>query len=85
MRIILVGKPVERARLRAEINKTGFQVVGEFDTLADAGAATTDVDAVILARNVGLRAIGEHDTEWIEDPLTPREIECTRVTGRRPS
>lgn len=80
MRIILVGRPADRARLRAEINESGIDIVGEFDTLADARAATRDVDAVLLARDVGPREVGEHG-DWIEDALTPREIEVLELLG----
>ena len=79
MRIILVGRPADRARLRAEIHEAGIDIVGEFDTLVDARAATTAVDAVMLAPDVGLPEVGERDTEWIEDPLTPREIDVLEL------
>ena len=53
MRILLVGKPADRARLLAEINDAGIEVVGEFDTVADARAAMVGADAVMLAAREG--------------------------------
>jgi len=79
MRVILVGKPADRAQLLAEINDTGIEVVGEFDTLAEARAARIPADAVMLARETGAPEVREHDTEWIEEPLTPREIEVLEL------
>lgn len=78
MRIILVGRPADRARLRSEMDEAGVEVVGEFDTLAQARAATIEADAVMLARETGAPEVRERD-DWIEDPLTPREIEVLEL------
>lgn len=79
MRIILVGKPADRARLRAEINDAGIDIVSEFDTVAEARAATVAADAVMLAREKGSPQLRDHGNEWIEEPLTPREIEVLEL------
>ena len=79
MRIILAGKPADRARLRAKLDEAGIEVVGEFDTLAQARAATIHADAVIVARQTGTREARERDADWIEDPLTPREIDVLEL------
>jgi DNA-binding CsgD family transcriptional regulator len=77
MRIILVGTPVDRARLRSQLEETGMNIVGEFDTLAQARAAPIGAEAVILAREPA--PAHANDSEWIEEPLTPREIEVLEL------
>ena len=47
IRVLLVGSPSERARLRAEMNGS-MRVVGEYATVAAARAADHDVDAILL-------------------------------------
>jgi two-component system, NarL family, response regulator YdfI len=79
MRIILVGTPVDRTRLRSELEETGVDVVGEFDTLARARAASIHADAVILAREPDSPESRANEPEWIEERLTPREIEVLEL------
>jgi DNA-binding NarL/FixJ family response regulator len=77
MRIILVGRPDERARLRSELNRGGIEIAGEFDTLADARAAALAADAFVLADEREPRDHGDH--EWIDEALTAREIEVLEL------
>ena len=59
MRVILVGSPADRARLRAQLSATAVEVVAEFSTLAEARAATgraidradatNGIDGILLA------------------------------------
>ena len=79
MRIILVGAPADRARLRAEINDAGIDIVSEFDTVAEALAAAVGADAVMMAWAQGSSQLRDHGTGWIEEPLTPREIEVLEL------
>ena len=79
MRIILVGTSVDRARLRSQLNEAHLEIVAEFDSLAEAGAAAIDADAVMLARTAGPLDESAHDTEWIEESLTPRETEVLEL------
>jgi DNA-binding NarL/FixJ family response regulator len=51
MRILLVGSPVERARLRAQIDGS-MDVAGEFESLAAAQAVAGRVDAIVVAPDV---------------------------------
>ena len=51
----------------------------EFDSLAEARAAAIDADAVVVARAAGPLDESEQDTEWIEESLTPREIEVLEL------
>jgi NarL family two-component system response regulator YdfI len=73
MRIILVGRSAERARLRSELDPTAIEIVGECDTLADIDAAIR-ADAVLLAEDRGQR-----ERNRMEEALTPREIEVLEL------
>jgi hypothetical protein len=55
MRVLLVGRPDERERLRAEIDRTAFTIAGEFDTLAEARNAEEEVDAILVGVGRTLR------------------------------
>ena len=72
MRVLLVGSPAERARLRAQANGS-IDVAGEFDSLAAARAAATDRDAILVAPHAAA-GVDEFD-----EPLTPREIEVLEL------
>jgi DNA-binding NarL/FixJ family response regulator len=71
MRIAVVGRPVERARLRARLDAS-LEVVAEFDSLDVARHANPLVDAILLAP-VASRSFDAEDGEWIDEPLTVRE------------
>ena len=74
MRIILVGPPHVRAQLRlelVELHGPGIDVVGEFDTLAKARASSISADAMLVASSP--------PDEWIDDELTPREVEVLEL------
>ena len=73
MRLLLVGTPHERERLRAEMDHASFTIAGEFATLADARASGIEADGILIADLKGPRR-NSNDDEF-EEPLTPREIE----------
>jgi DNA-binding NarL/FixJ family response regulator len=73
MRVLLVGSPSDRARLRAQINGS-MDVAGEYDSLAAARAADLDSDAIVVASDVT-----DADDDAIEEPLTPREIQVLEL------
>ena len=89
MRVLLVGTPDDRARLRASLNGS-LRVVGEFPTLAAAEAAGVKADAILLAPPVRLKPdttydrlqpdqpFGDHD-EALQEPLTAREIQVLEL------
>jgi len=58
MRLLLVGTPAERARLRAEIDDSSFTIAGEFETLAQARAAEEIADGILLGVGRTLRVRG---------------------------
>jgi DNA-binding NarL/FixJ family response regulator len=77
MRIILVGPPHARVRLRlelVELHGPDIDVVGEFDTVAKARASAIKADAMLLANDES-----SPQDEWIDDELTPREVEVLEL------
>ena len=68
MRVILVGAPSERDRLRTTLSPGAFEVVGEFPTVGAARASGLRADALLLTAQAD-------DRGSIPEPLTPREIE----------
>jgi DNA-binding NarL/FixJ family response regulator len=86
MRLLLVGTPDRRARLRAELDESSFTIAGEFATLAEARASTIEADAILISAPVG-RAFTARpssldestgDDEY-EEPLTAREVEVLEL------
>lgn len=71
MRLLLVGRPAERARLRAELEHSPFTIAEEFATLADARASLIEADGILLA---GSKAGRQLEEESLREPLTPREL-----------
>jgi len=87
MRLLLVGAPDERARLRAELSDSSFTIVGEFATVAETRASRIDADAIVVCtpvrRAVTARVPTLDDSAATDDefqePLTPREIEILEL------
>jgi NarL family two-component system response regulator YdfI len=80
VRVLLVGSPSERARLRARMNGS-IEVAGEFDSLAAAHEADIPSDAVLMPNGVSWVSDSAPadrltpDYEAFDEPLTPREVE----------
>jgi DNA-binding NarL/FixJ family response regulator len=82
MRLLLVGTPNRRARLRAELHESSLTISGEFATMAEARASGIQADAILISSPVGRAftarpsTVGESpgDDEY-EEPLTAREVE----------
>ena len=70
MRVLLVGPASERARLRAQLDRS-IEIAGEFASLAEARAVELDVDALLVAPVRNRSPAPEDDVE----PLTSREIQ----------
>ena len=49
MRVLLVGTASEREELRTQTDEIGVVVNGEYETLREARASATDVDAILIA------------------------------------
>jgi len=80
MRVLLVGSPSDRARLRAGLNGA-LEIAGEFATLAAARAADVGVDAIVVAED-GARSAPVHDETddaEFEEALTAREVQVLEL------
>ncbi len=79
MRVVLVGSPSERARLRPAIVRAGFDIVGELASLEAARAI--ECDAIIIGSRSGGRRItpSSDDDEEFDEPLTAREIQVLEL------
>jgi DNA-binding NarL/FixJ family response regulator len=82
LRIVLVGTPEARGRLRRQLG-TLVEVVAEATTLAAGRAAAPDADAVLLARR-SAHDTGDEPSPDAVEPLTPRERDVLQhlVLGR---
>ena len=81
MRVVLVGSPSDRARVRAELNGS-IDVVAEFASLAAAQRSDADADAIMIAESRGRSGTprDDHDDDGlVEEPLTPREIQVLEL------
>ena len=74
MRVVLVGSPAERARLRAQLDGAAIDIVGEFMSLSAAEESAPEADAILMARP---RRPG-HTSDLVE-PLTSREIQVLEL------
>ena len=82
MRVLLVGSPSGRARLRAQLAAASIDVVGEFGSLAAARGSDVDSDAIVVSSDSTLeesRLGDDRDDPDIVEPLTPREIEVLEL------
>ena|SRR3989442_13496718 len=88
MRLLLVGPPDARERLRAEIDHSSFTIAGEFATLADARASGVEAEAILISSPVGRafmarpashEGLPHSDSESYEEPLTSREIDVLEL------
>lgn len=75
MRIILLGTPTARSRLRSELDAARIEIVAEFETLAEARAARVRADGVLVADEDGRGLPREGQGDWQDEALTPRERE----------
>ena len=74
MRVVVVGDPQNRARLRSDLERSAIQIAGEFRTLASARAAGVDADAIVLAEP-------QQVDDPLVEPLTPRETEVLALVA----
>src|SRR5437660_10850706 len=74
MRGLLVGNSAARARLRVELDEAGLVIAAEFDSLADAHAASVHADAIVVADESGPSDGRDRDAGPIVEALTPREF-----------
>ena len=73
MRILLVGPPAERARLRGQLHAEAMEIAGEFTSVAAAEESAIEADAILLARPRRRAAVD------LLEPLTAREIQVLEL------
>jgi DNA-binding NarL/FixJ family response regulator len=78
MRAVLVGPANARDRLRWDLEARSIEIVGEFDTLADARRAALDTDIVVSVPEPPLGLDGEADRIF-EEALTHRELQVLEL------
>jgi DNA-binding NarL/FixJ family response regulator len=79
MRVVLVGAPPDRARLRARLDGS-MEIAGEFATMSAARGAGVDFEAILVApgRSRQTRQ-GDDDAAEVVEPLTSREIQVLEL------
>jgi DNA-binding NarL/FixJ family response regulator len=80
MRVVLVGTPDERRRLRQRLTGSAVEIAGEAATLAAARAAGLPADAWLVAPANGADARGDDAPAPVES-LTPRETEVLELVA----
>ena len=80
MRAILVGPASVRDRLRWDLEARAIDIVGEFDTMADARRVGVDTDIIVTAPDRRSPSASEHvDDAVFEEALTHRELEVLEL------
>jgi DNA-binding NarL/FixJ family response regulator len=77
MRLILIGTARARRELREWLDTSPPDVVAEFGSLSEAGAAGIAADAFVLPAAPSL----DDDVARDVEPLTPREIEVLELVA----
>ncbi len=78
MRVVLVGRDSDRARVREMLAESGLEIVGERTSLPASGGPRQHVDAIVLATPEADDRDDEADEDAYAGPpetLTPRELE----------
>ena len=94
MRVLLVGSPSDRARLRSQMNAS-MEIAGEFASLEAARTSDIESDAILLGASSGagpepVEGRAPRDQPWpaaddddeeagFDEPLTPREIQVLEL------
>jgi DNA-binding NarL/FixJ family response regulator len=74
MRLVLVGPPSRRQRIRAQLPE-GIEIVGEASSLSAARSSAGSADAYLVA------APAVSDDEPLVESLTPREIQVVELVA----
>jgi len=79
MRVVLVGSPSDRARVRAQLATASIDVLAEFSTLRSARTSAIDVDAIVVLPERAPNA-GVIDVDGpFQEALTPREVQVVEL------
>jgi DNA-binding NarL/FixJ family response regulator len=75
MRVLLVGRAADRARLRPQLIHAGWEIVSESAAQPAASAWPEDVDAIVVASSSAGGPFSASDApgDEIAEPLTARE------------
>jgi DNA-binding NarL/FixJ family response regulator len=80
MRAILVGPESARDRLRWDLEARSIEIVGEFDTMAEARRSGLDIDIIVSAPDERMSARDDGGSESVfEEALTHRELEVLEL------
>jgi DNA-binding NarL/FixJ family response regulator len=86
MRVLLVGSPSDRARVRRELAAASIDVLAEFSTfrLARDSGVAADAIVVLPGRASHVDAAEDHvgvvdDDESFQEALTPREVQVVEL------
>src|SRR5712691_9271960 len=81
MRVLLVGSPSDRARLRSQMNGS-MEIAGEFPSLAAARAADVDHDGILVAEGGGGASSAPTEHERDGRTASARALDDKRLGGR---
>jgi DNA-binding CsgD family transcriptional regulator len=73
MRVLLVGSPLERARLREQLTAASIDVVAEFPTIEAARPRAGEADGIVVAPD------RRPKDDSFEEGLTPREVQVLEL------
>jgi DNA-binding NarL/FixJ family response regulator len=83
MRVVIIGSPAERARLRRTIGAAALDIAGEAESIEAARAIAPDADAFLIAAHVPTRAAegapASEPADTPTDSLTPREVQVLEL------
>jgi DNA-binding CsgD family transcriptional regulator len=89
MRVLLVGSPPDRARLRVQLVAAAVEIAAEFSTLTAARASDVEHDGIVIAESDVRPELVEggvlraprtsSDDETLWEPLTPREVQVLEL------
>ena len=78
MRAILVGPASARDRLRWDLEARSIEIVGEFDTMAEARRTAIAADIVVIPPETPSER-NERDDRVFEEALTQRELQVLEL------
>jgi DNA-binding NarL/FixJ family response regulator len=78
MRAILVGPASARDRLRWDLEARAIEIVGEFDTMAEARRSGLDADIVVIPPDTTFERNDRADSLF-EEALTQRELQVLEL------
>jgi len=87
MRVVLIGRPRSRARLRASLADLEIEIAGEAASIREArSSSAADIDAFVVApeapeEGLGARAADPDGPEVPDEPLTPREHDVLELVA----